>query len=174
MIWHSRLRSYFVIVCGALLSVIAPLATAHSQAPPTKAVPEKPSHAQLADVNGDWDVSWQSRLGSERCVLHLQQDGSKLTGTLKSLRGLTSLAGTVDHERLSFDVGFQGTHPFTVRFTGNADSVRIEGTSQGIGVSGAGAYLGHGGEILHPEHPWTATRVANQPARSPSSSPTTK
>jgi hypothetical protein len=65
-------------------------------------------------------------------------------------------------------VQFQGKYPFTTRFTGKITDAKIgagkiEGTSQAINVNdGGGAYLGHGGEIVHPEHPWTATRVASQ------------
>ncbi|HXM43342.1 MAG TPA: hypothetical protein VN924_19045 [Bryobacteraceae bacterium] len=123
---------------------------------------DKPSGAEPADVAGDWQVSWQGRLGTEQCMLHLREDGGKLTGTLQELRGSSSLSGTVDANRISFDVRFPGPRPFTVRFNGTAGSDKIEGTSQAVGVGGAGAYLGHGGEVVQPEHPWTAKRVASQ------------
>ncbi|HEY6301659.1 MAG TPA: hypothetical protein VIX14_01220 [Terriglobales bacterium] len=122
-----------------------------------------PSHDQGADVSGDWQVSWRGRLGTEPGTLHLQQDGTRLSGTFKDVHGLSPLLGTVDQNQISFDVQFQGPHPFTTRFTGNANGNKIEGISEAIGVAGGGAYLGHGGEIVHPEHPWTAHRVANPP-----------
>jgi hypothetical protein len=131
-------------------------------------VAEKPAHAQPAGVGGDWQVSWQGRLGAEQCALHLQQEGAKLTGSLKTLRGLSSLSGTVDEKRISFDVKFEGPRPFTTRFTGIANGGKIEGTSQAVDVGGSGAYLGHGGEIVQPDHPWTATRVEKPPSASAS------
>jgi hypothetical protein len=125
------------------------------------------SHAQPADVSGDWQVSWEVRLGTDTGTLHLQQDGKKLTGTFKDLHGLSPLAGTIDESRISFDVQFQGKYPFTTRFTGSANGGKMQGTSEAINVNdGGGAFLGHGGEIVHPEHPWTATRVVTAPAHS--------
>lgn len=125
--------------------------------------PDKPSHIQRAQVAGDWQVSWQGRLGTEQGMITLHQDGTKLAGTFKDLRGLSPLSGTVDEKNISFDVQFGGPRPFTTRFSGNADGDKIEGTSQAVGV---GAFLGHAGEVVHPEHPWTAKRVAEQPSKS--------
>ncbi len=123
-------------------------------------------HAQPSDVSGDWQVSWQGRLGTEECVLHLRKEGTKLTGTFDDLRGSSSLTGTVDGKHISFEVHFPGPRPFTTRFTGNVANGKIEGTSQAIGVGGSGAYLGHGGEVVQPEHPWTAKRGAGAPVQS--------
>ena len=119
--------------------------------------------AKPMDVGGKWQATWQGRLGSEPCTIELQQDSNKLKGTLQDQRGLSPLSGTVDGKKITFDVQFGGPRPFTVRFTGNVDADKIEGTSQAVGVGGGGAYLGHGGEVVQPEHPWTAKRVANQP-----------
>ena len=168
---RSRFGACLVLFCAANFFVIISASAAQPQAAQTLAT-EKPSHAQLVDVSGDWQVSWQGRLGAEECVLHLHEDGTKLTGTLTSVHGLSSLSGTVDsktfddaEKRISFDVNFVGPHPFTTRFIGTASDGKIEGTSQAIGVGGSGAYLGHAGEIVQPEHPWTATRVVNQSAQ---------
>jgi hypothetical protein len=35
---------------------------------------------------------------------------------------------------------------------------KINGKSRAKNVEGAGAYLGHGGEVVQPDHPWTASR----------------
>jgi hypothetical protein len=129
------------------------------------------STAKPADVSGKWQVSWQGRLGTEQCALQLQRDSSnKLSGTLQDQRGSSSLSGMIDGKKISFEVQFQGPRPFTARFTGTVDSDRIEGTSQAIGVGGAGAYLGHAGEVVQPEHPWIAKRVANWPVQAAASS----
>jgi len=118
------------------------------------------AQSQGADVAGDWQVSWKGRLGTEQATLHLQRDGGKLTGTFQDARGVSQLSGTVDEKRVSFEVQFQGKRPYTIRFTGTAESGKIEGTSEAVGV---GAYLGHGGEIVQPQHPWIAKRSADQP-----------
>jgi hypothetical protein len=172
-----------VLSCVVLLFATAVVSAAQSQAAPAqKDAPhaqekqqEKTSDAkspvQPADVSGDWQVSWEVRMGTNPGTLHLQQNGAKLTGTFKDLHGLSSVSGTVENNRLVFDVVFQGKYPFNVRFTGTAGSDKLEGSSHAVNVKvgdkdEAGAYLGHGGEIVHPDHPWTATRVAGDPAHS--------
>jgi hypothetical protein len=125
--------------------------------------PDKPPHIQHAQVAGNWQVSWQGRLGTEQGTLTLHQDGTELAGTFKDFRGVMPLSGTVAEKKLSFEVRFSGSRPFTTRFTGTADGDKLEGTSEAVGV---GAFLGHAGEIVHPEHPWTAKRVADEPSKS--------
>ena len=167
---HSRSRVsvplFSVFLFAAAPALVAPFAVAQTQATQataqTDAASAKPSHLPPAQVAGNWQVSWQGRLGTEQVQLHLQQDGAKLTGTFQDLRGSSTLSGTIDEKTISFDVQFAGPRPFTTRFTGTAESDKIEGTSQAVGV---GAFLGHPGEIVHPDHPWTAKRVADQPAQ---------
>jgi hypothetical protein len=148
-------RRVFVALL-ACAAIFLPLSgVGHTQPnPPTSTA------ASPADVSGKWQVSWQGRLGTEQCTLQLQQDGTKLSGTFQDQRGLSPLAGTVDDKQVSFEVQFQGPRPFTTKFKGTLDSGKIEGPSQAIGVGGSGAYLGHGGEIVQPEHPWSAKRIA--------------
>jgi hypothetical protein len=127
------------------------------------------STAKPADVSGRWQVSWEGRLGVEQCTLQLHQDGEKLTGTLQDLHGVSPVSGTVVDKEILFDAQFSGKRPFTIRFKGTVESaanaVEIKGTSQAIGIEGSGgAYLGHAGEVVQPEHPWSAKRPANQPA----------
>jgi hypothetical protein len=155
----------YCVICFSAASAMGQSPTTQTQ---NDGAAEKTGHAEISDVSGDWQLSWQVRLGTDVGTLHLQQGGKKLTGTFKDLHGLSSLTGTVEGSAISFDVQFQGKYPFTTRFTGKITDAKIgagkiEGTSQAINVNdGGGAYLGHGGEIVHPEHPWTATRVASQ------------
>ena len=123
--------------------------------------------AKAQDVSGYWQVSWQGRLGSEKGTLQLQQDGKKITGTFQDVHGLSSLSGTIEGKQISYEVQFQGARPFTTRFSGTLDKTgedaKIVGTSQAIGVGATGAYMGHAGEVVQPEHPWSAKRVPTPP-----------
>jgi hypothetical protein len=175
VIQHSRFAVKLVLQRAATFIVSAIFVfisiSGRLQAQNQKDVPEKTSQEQLADASGDWQVSWEGRMGTEQATLRLRQDGAKLSGTFKDVHGLSSVSGTISktagENKISFDVKFEGRYPFTTRFNGSASGGKLEGTSQGINVTdGAGAYLGHGGEIVHPEHPWTAIRIANQPAQS--------
>jgi hypothetical protein len=145
---NLRCVLFSAAICVAIAAANIPLAMGQTQ----------------TDVTGDWQVSWQGRLGTEQCLLHLQSDGGRLTGTLHDLRGVWPVSGTVDANRISFDVRFQGPRPFTTRFSGTAEGGELKGTSQAVGVGGPGAYLGHAGEVVQPEHPWTAKR-ANSSAK---------
>lgn len=155
-----------VVLLLACVVILLPLAIAgqtHETSSPSSAT--KPP-----DVSGKWQASWQGRIGTEQCTLQLHQEGTKLTGTFQDQRGLSSLSGGINGNKISFEVQFQGPRPFTTRFTGTVDKTtdadKIEGSSQAVGIGGAGAYMGHAGEIVQPEHPWTAKRLASQPAQS--------
>ncbi len=145
--------------------MVSPLAAAQA-----KDYSSTSNSAKPASVSGKWQVLLEGRLGKEPGVLQLQQDGSKLSGTFQDLHGLSSVSGTVAQTQVSFDVQFQGQHPFTIRFTGSADNsadgIELKGSSQAILPDGGKVFLGHAGEVVHPEHPWTAKRIANQPAQS--------
>jgi hypothetical protein len=108
-------------------------------------------------------VSWQARLGTEQAEVELQQDGSKLSGTFHDPHHTCVLSGTIEGKSVSFNVNFTGPRPYTIAFKGTLDGDKIGGISQAKNIEGAGAYLGHGGEIVQPEHPWTAIRPANPP-----------
>jgi hypothetical protein len=116
-----------------------------------------------ANVQGKWQASWTGRLGSEPVTLVLKQQGSKLTG--KILRGsvATPLTGEIDGNDILLLVNFSGPKPYTILFKGSVMGDSIKGTSQAQNVGNSGAYMGHGGEIVQPDRPWTAARVrANQ------------
>jgi opacity protein-like surface antigen len=121
------------------------------------------SAVQASNISGRWEVSWQARLGTDQAVVELQQSGSKLTGTFRDPHHTCPLSGTIDGKNISFEVEFQAARPYTIGFKGTVDGEKISGTSQAQNVGGKGAYLGHGGEIVQPEHPWTATRPADPP-----------
>jgi hypothetical protein len=97
-------------------------------------------------------------------VVELEQHGSKLSGTFRDPHHTCPVSGTIDGKNLSFEVQFQAARPYTIAFKGTVDGEKMSGTSQAQNVGGNGAYLGHGGEIVQPEHPWTATRPANPPS----------
>jgi hypothetical protein len=156
---HLFASVFLLLACIAFSSL--PVAAAQTAAQ-TRENASGSAAAKPMDVAGKWQVAWQGRLGTEPCTIQLQQDSNKLKGTLQDQRGLSPLSGTVDGKKVTFDVQFGGPRPFTVRFSGNADADRIEGTSQAVG--GGGAYLGHGGEVVQPEHPWTAKRASDQPS----------
>jgi hypothetical protein len=111
-----------------------------------------------ANVAGTWQISWQVRLGTAHATVQLTQDGSKLSGTFQEMAVSSHVSGSVQGKNISFDVEFPGPRPYTIEFTGTVAGEKINGKSRAKNVEGAGAYLGHGGEVVQPDHPWTASR----------------
>ncbi len=122
------------------------------------------TESPTASVTGKWLVSWQARLGTEQATIELEQNGSALSGTFHDPHHSCSLSGTIEGKNISFEVPFPGPRPYTIAFKGILDGDKISGTSQAKNMGGTGAYLGHGGEIVQPEHPWSATRQADPPS----------
>jgi hypothetical protein len=58
--------------------------------------------AFAADVAGAWDVTVDTPNGPLDVTLTLKQDGDKLTGTISSQMGETSVTGTVKDNDLEF------------------------------------------------------------------------
>jgi hypothetical protein len=176
-LFRHRSLAIFFLPAFALISSLS--LTQASQTSSTAGV-SNPTVANNKDVNdqkdvsGKWHVAWTGRLGTEQAKLELQQDAGKLKGTFEDQRGISSLSGTIEGKNISFDVEFKGPYPFTTRFTGTIDADKISGTSQAVGVGGSGAYLGHAGEIVQPQHPWTAKRATNEPKPSADTKTETK
>jgi hypothetical protein len=113
--------------------------------------------SQPANVAGKWTMSWQGRDGAKQGMLQLQQDGSKLSGTMDSDRGSVPVTGTVNGNNISFSTQSQGQRSFTLVYTGTIDSDKMTGTSQPQGGQGSGQGGGHHSGGQH-NRSWTATR----------------
>ena len=119
-----------------------------------------PLYAQqdFVNVSGKWQASWQGRLGSEPITLDLKQHGAKLSGKFARASRTMPLTGMIEGNAISFTVHFTNPKPYVILFQGTIEGDSIKGSSQAQKVGENGAYLGHGGEIVQPDHPWMATR----------------
>jgi len=162
---HSGVRSS-VFIMFAVAASVTQAQTPAQESPGSEAV-SKSAQVDPSDVSGSWQVSWQGRLGTEQAVLRIYIHDDQLTGTLQSIHGISSVSGKLERERVILDVHFESSRPYTIRFSGTVKGGKIEGTSQAVGMPGSSAYMGHGGEIVQPEHPWSAKRAA-EPGTEPS------
>lgn len=143
-------RAVFVVV--PLLFVVA-----------LSAAQDSAGGGQAAAVSGLWQISWQGRRGNEQGTLHLQQDGSKLSGTFEGQRRSSALTGSIQDKEVSFNVQMQGRRTMTLAFKGTLEGDKMSGTFQPQGEGGGGGYGGHGGHRGGNEnHSWTATRQKGQ------------
>jgi hypothetical protein len=112
----------------------------------------EPSNSQPANISGAWQLSWQSRGGSQRATIQIQQDGPKLSGTFQGPRASSSLTGSVDGNNVSFSVQMQGRRSVKLAFTGTIHGDKMSGTLQPQG----------GGQG---NHPWSAVRQQDKSGR---------
>lgn len=114
----SRLRSL-----TALLSIVFVLIAAAA-------------HAQT-DVSGDWEVAIQSPQGTTNIVVTFKQDGTSLSGLLKSQMGQMPFQnGTINGNDLTFafTIPFQGA-PLDITMNGKVDGSSIAGKAQFGGLA---------------------------------------
>lgn len=102
--------------------------------------------AQDAKVDGSWDLSAPGRGGNMTTqTLTLQQDGTKLTGSLKSQRGENPITGTIMGNNIAFSVSIN---------TPNGDmKIEYTGTVTGDAMKGTRSVNGNSAD-------WTAKRSA--------------
>jgi len=102
--------------------------------------------AQDAKVAGSWDLSAPGRDGNMATqTLTLQQDGTKLSGTVKGTRGEAPVTGTVTANNISFSV---------TRTTPNGEiKIDYTGTVAGDAMKGTLTVMGNTAD-------WTAKRSA--------------
>jgi len=81
-----------------------------------------------AKLAGTWQMSFESPHGPMTANLHIQQDGSKLTGTFDvEHMGSMPLAGSVDGGKVSMKVEVPG-QKLTLTFNGEIDGDKMSGT----------------------------------------------
>jgi hypothetical protein len=107
---------------------------------------------------GQWQLSWQGRLGTETATVLLQPSGELLNGSFRTARGSAPLSGSVHGSAVSFAVAFPGPPPYRIVFSGVAKGDQIGGQAQPQDLNGF-AFAGHGGEVSPQYYRWTAVRV---------------
>jgi hypothetical protein len=155
---RRHLSLVFVLACGLASCLLAQDAAQ--------------GDSQPANVAGKWQMSWQGRDGAKQATLQLQQDGSKLTGTLNGDRGSTPITGSINGNTISFSTQGQGRRNFTMVYTGSVDGDKISGNFQlqgGQGGEGSASGGGHHGGGQQ-NHSWTATRQTGNSSGSGASS----
>ena len=93
-------------------------------APLVLAQDSQSNNSQSPNIGGAWQLSWQGRDGSQQATIKIQQDGSKLSGTIdgdKMSGTLQPQGGGGGHEGRGGGQGNQGNHSWT--------AVRQQGSS---------------------------------------------
>jgi zinc protease len=90
--------------------------------------PTKERKADMAAVDGDWDVTVKSPMGDQKSVLTVNSDGSSFSGKMAGSLGSMDIAnGTVDGNTLSWKMDMTVPMPMTLEATATVDGDNISG-----------------------------------------------
>ena len=82
-----------------------------------------------ANVAGAWEMSSQGPNGPMTQTLTIQQDGSKIKGTLTGRRGDTPFEGTVTGNKIAFTIKRETPNgTFTMEYAATVDGDSMKGT----------------------------------------------
>lgn len=85
----------------------------------------------MADVDGTWNCTMTSPMGSGSLTLTLTTDGSDLSGTLVSDQGTMEFTGgTVDGNDLAWTVSVTQPMPIEIQTTATIDGDTLTGQSK--------------------------------------------
>lgn len=115
---------------------------------------------QPASVSGKWQLSWEARIGTEHCIVQIDQTDSKLAGAYQGRLGSPRISGDIEGKHVTLKLDFQGANPFALVFTGTVDGDKMGGNFEIQGVEGG--YNGHGENVRPSNYSWTATRQTEQ------------
>jgi hypothetical protein len=105
-------------ICLVVLCAFALVSAMGAQAP-----------ADASKVAGSWEMTSEGPQGMVTQTLTIEQDGSKIKGTIKGQRGETPFEGAIDGNKISFTVKRQTPNgDITIEYSGTVDGDSIKGT----------------------------------------------
>jgi len=115
----------------------APVAAAPEPAAPAPAAP-----AAEARVDGDWHMVMATPMGDQVMTGHLETDGGALTGWLESPEGRQDFTGTVEGNRVKFNLAVEKPMKLTLKYDLAVDGDAIAGKVK-MGMFGSSKLTGH-------------------------------
>jgi len=117
------------------------------------------AQTSAANVSGKWQISWEARIGTERDVIQLDQENSRLAGSFQGRLGSPKVSGNVDGKNILLRLDFPGKQPYSLIFTGVIDGDKMSGKFEIPGV--AAPYDFHGENVRQSNYTWQAVRIAD-------------
>lgn len=151
------------------LAILFLLGVLVSLTPQFAAAEERQAPEQLVNVAGNWQISWEARIGTEMATVRFLQDDAKLSGVFHGQLGSPAVAGTVDGKKVSFTFEFTGKYPFTLAFAGLLENDKMSGKFEVRGV--ASGYDPHGENARPTDYSWKASRLADENGQSAKNQP---
>jgi aerobic carbon-monoxide dehydrogenase large subunit len=92
-------------------------------------------------IDGDWKMVLSTLTGTREMTGHFDSDGSALSGYLSSPEGRTAFTGTIEGNRLRFDVHVVQPVKITLKYDLEVEGNRLVGKVK-IGIFGTGKVEG--------------------------------
>ncbi len=95
-----------------------------------------------AGVDGDWKMVLSTPMGPQEMTGHFETRGQSLGGYLRSAEGEQGFSGTVEGNRLKFDLKVEKPMKITLKYDLTVDGDRISGKVK-MGIFGSARLSGH-------------------------------
>ena len=96
----------------------------------------------MSDVNGTYDVTINSPMGSQQAKVTLAIDGDNLTGTIAGQQGALEIQeGKVDGDTLTWSAQMTQPMPMKLSFTAGVNGDELSGSVQ-LGSFGSASFSG--------------------------------
>ena len=125
-------------VAGVVIEKPSPLAAAAS---PVRAQAVQAAPPAEIRIDGDWNMVLATPMGAQEMTGHFETDGQSLTGYLSSPQGQQAFTGTVEGNRLKFDLKVEKPMKITLKYDIAVEGNRLTGKVK-MGIFGSAKLTG--------------------------------
>jgi carbon-monoxide dehydrogenase large subunit len=116
--------------------VIAPPAVAPPVAVPADAIVAKVAASDNSLIDGDWKMVMSTPMGPQEMTGHFETHGQSVRGYLSSPQGQQSFTGTVEGNRVKFDLKVEKPMKITLKYDITVEGDRLTGKVK-MGIFGS-------------------------------------
>ena len=146
-------------IAGATTHVVSRAAVAMpavdevSVEPPARVAPAAMQAAAVAApaaslIDGDWKMVLSTPVGPQEIAGHFETDGASLSGYLSSAEGQQSFTGTVEGNRVKFDLKVEKPLKITLKYDIAIEGDRLAGKVK-MGIFGSAKLVGERARVTH-------------------------
>jgi len=92
-------------------------------------------------VDGTWEVNISTPMGEQKATVTLTSTGSKLNGKMESAMGSQDFEGTVDGNKVAWNMDITNPMPMTLKVSATVDGDTVSG-DVGLGMFGSAPMTG--------------------------------
>ena len=139
-----------LVIAAAVLSLATPLAGQTQTPAPPAAAASASASSMAADVSGTWDATFNTQNGQIPAQIKLSKNAGKLTGTISSQMGESTVEAQQKDKAISMWFTMQGQNgPLPIELAATLEGDTLKGTATAAGS---------------PAGDWTATRAKAAPS----------